>query len=275
MRSKGDYIIFFVLLAGSVVMLLPILYMLGMSFDGKAILNIPFPPSLFPKEPSVMPYIIAFTNVPLFRYLLNSGTVSTGVILVSGISALAAGYSLSKIKFKGSKFVFILALSTMMIPFEMTMIPQYLLFSKLRLTNSYLAFYLPAVNYAFGTFLVKQFMDSLPSSLREAAKIDGASEFIIFLKVYFPLCINIITTLVILIFLGSWNDFLWPLIILNDPIKYTIQIGAAMFTYDQGANLMPAIRMVISLVSVAPILFVFLFLQRYIMESIASSGIKQ
>ncbi|UUZ79717.1 carbohydrate ABC transporter permease [Paenibacillus sp. P26] len=206
---------------------------------------------------------------------MNSAVISAGVIVVSRCSALLSGYALSKIKFRGGSFVLVLALSTMMIPFEMTMIPQYMLFSKLGLIDTYWAFYLPAVNYAFGTFLTKSFVDQLPASLREAAIMDGAGEFTVFSRIYLPLCTPIIATMVILLFLGVWNDLLWPLLALKNSAKYTIQLGLAMFTYNNGVNHLPSIIMAATTVSLVPVIAVYLFLQKYIIESIALTGIKQ
>jgi multiple sugar transport system permease protein len=260
---------------GSLFMIIPFIWMLSTCFDWAARLELAFPPRFWPEEPSLKNFRAAFTNVPMMKYIFNSLVVSGGVIIVSALSALLSGYALSKIRFRGSNLVLILALSTMMIPFEMTMIPQYLLFSKLHLLDSYWAFYLPAVNYAFGTFLAKAFIDQLPSGLREAGIIDGAHEFMVFWKIYFPLCTPIVATMVILLFLGVWNDLLWPLLVLKSASKYTIQLGLAMFTYNSGINRFPSIIMAATTVSLMPVVVVYLFLQRYIIESIALTGIKQ
>ncbi|MGZ9583975.1 carbohydrate ABC transporter permease [Paenibacillus marinisediminis] len=273
--SLNQWILTIVLFLGSFIMIVPFLWMLITSFDWGARLNITFPPRLWPEEPSLRPYQAAFTNIKMMRYIGNSTIVSAGVIVISALSALLSGYALSKLRFKGSNLVLLLALSTMMIPFEMTMIPQYVLFSKLGLVDNYLSFYLPALNYAFGTFLAKAFFDQLPTSLREAALLDGAKEITVFSRVYLPLCTPIIATMIILLFLGVWNDMLWPLLILKSSAKYTIQIGLGMFTYNNGINQQPAIIMAATATSLIPVLVVYLFLQRYIIESIALSGIKQ
>ncbi|MET3544111.1 multiple sugar transport system permease protein [Paenibacillus favisporus] len=270
----SQWILAIVLFLGSFIMIVPFLWMLVTSFDWGARLNITFPPKIWPEEPSIRTYEVAFTNIKMFRYIINSIIVSAGVIVVSSLSALLSGYALSKLRFKGASLVLLLALSTMMIPFEMTMIPQYLLFSKLGLLDNYLAFYLPALNYAFGTFLAKAFFDQLPSSLREAAILDGAGEFTVFGRVYLPLCTPIIATMIILLFLGVWNEMLWPLLVLKNAAKYTIQIGLAMFTYNNGINQQPSIIMAATAVSLIPVVVVYMFLQRYIIESIALSGIK-
>lgn len=272
-KRLGHFLLMTALSVGSVVMIVPFVWMVLTSFDWGARLNIPFPPRLWPKELSVKTYEAAFTNIPMLKYMLNSMIISIGVIVVSLMSALLSGYAISKLKFKGSMIVLVLALSTMMIPFEMTMIPQYLLFAKIKLLDTYWAFYLPALNYAFGTFLAKSFIDQIPSSLREAAIIDGASELKVFFKIFLPLCIPIIATMVILQFLAVWNDLLWPLLALKTPDKYTIQLGLAMFTYNKAQSL-PSIIMAATTVSLIPIITLYLFLQRYILESIALSGVK-
>ena len=270
----SNAVLIIILSLGSLVMIVPFIWMLLTSFDWGARLNIPFPPRFWPKEASIRTYELAFTNIPMLKYIFNSLFVSLGVIIVSLMSAVLSGYAISKLNFRGSAIVLVLALSTMMIPFEMTMIPQYLLFDKLNLLDTYWAFYLPALNYAFGTFLAKSFIDQIPSTLREAAIIDGASELIVFLKIYMPLCLPILATMVILQFLAVWNDLLWPLLALKTPDKYTIQLGLAMFSYNKNVPL-PSVIMAATTVSLLPVIITYLFLQRYIVESIALSGIKQ
>lgn len=275
-RSKviSDWILTSVLLIGSLVMIIPFIWMVFTSFDWAARLKIPFPPRFWPEEFSIRTYQMAFTNIPMLKYMINSLIVSVGVILFSLTSALLSGYAISKLKFKGANIVLLLALSTMMIPFEMTMIPQYLMFAEFKLLDTYWAFFLPALNYAFGTFLAKSFIDQLPGSLREAAIIDGASEFTVFIKIYLPLCIPILATMIILQFLAVWNDLLWPLLALKTPDKYTIQLGLAMFSYNKDLPL-PSVIMAATTVSLIPVIVLYLFLQRFIVESIALSGIKQ
>ncbi|MCJ7841269.1 carbohydrate ABC transporter permease [Lederbergia sp. NSJ-179] len=275
-RTKlvNNIIVSSILLLGSVIMIIPFVWMLLTSFDWGARLNIPYPPRFWPKEFSIKTYQLAFTNMPMIKYMINSLIISIGVIFVSLMSALLSGYAISKLKFKGSMVVLVLALSTMMIPFEMTMIPQYLLFAKINLLDTYWAFFLPALNYAFGTFLAKSFIDQTPSSLREAAIIDGAGEFRVFFKVFLPLCIPIVATMAILQFLAVWNDLLWPLLALKTPDKYTIQLGLATFRHDKTVPL-PSVIMAATTVSLIPVVTLYLFLQRYIVESIALSGVKQ
>mgnify|MGYP001290572437 CR=1 FL=1 len=270
----GNIVLTGILLLGSLIMIITFAWMVLTSFDWQARLNIPFPPRFWPEEFSTQTYKLAFTNIPMFKYIINSLLISIGVIAISLSSALLSGYAISKLKFKGATIVLVLALSTMMIPFEMTMIPQYLLFSELNLLDSYWAFYIPALNFAFGTFLAKAFVDQIPSTLREAGIIDGANEFLVFFKIYLPLCIPILATMVILQFLAVWNDLLWPLLALQTPDKYTIQLGLAMFSYNKELPL-PSVIMAATTVSLLPVIITYLFLQKYIVESIALSGIKQ
>lgn len=275
-----NVIILVLLGIGGILMVIPFLWMLTISFDLDAVATVPFPPSLIPREFTLQNYLGAIKTLHLGRLYINTFMVTVGVIVVSLVSAFMSGYAISKLKFRGWKIVLLICLATMMVPLESTLIPLFLLFQKMGLTNSYMAFYLPAASYAFGTFLVKQYMDTLPDSLREAAIIDGAGEYRIFWSIYLPLSGTLIATLVILQFLANWNNLLWPLIVLNDPTKYTMQIGLAMFKSSVGevgvsGNPFPAVTMAGTVLSVVPVLIVYLFLQRYIVQSVALSGIKQ
>jgi len=279
-RNKliSDIIIIIVLAIGSLAMIIPFWWMVSTAFDEAAMFELVIPPVFWPQEFTTRAFYMAFNNVPMMRYMFNTFIVAAGNITVSILSAIMAGYALSKIRFKGSTVVLMIALSTIMIPAPVMMVPRFFLFHRLGLVDSYFAFWLPAAAYAFGTFFVKQYMDSIPDSLRESARIDGAGELRIALQIYMPLCGALIATLVILIFLGTWNDFMWPMIILTSPSRYTIQLGIAMFAMADGAmqnaNL-PAIRLAVTTVSIIPILILYLCLQRYIVESIALSGVKQ
>jgi len=273
-----DIIIIIILGIGSLSMIIPFWWMISTALDETAMFELVIPPVFWPQEFTTRAFYMAFNNVPMMRYMLNTLIVAGGNMLVSILSAVMAGYALSKIRFKGSTVVLIIALSTMMIPLPVMMVPRFFLFHRFGLVDSYLAFWLPAAAYAFGTFFVKQYMDSIPDSLRESARIDGAGELRIALQIYMPLCGALIATLVVLIFLGTWNDFMWPMIILTSPSRYTLQLGIAMFAMSDGgmqATTLPAIRLAVTAVSIIPVLVMYLGLQRYIVESIALSGVKQ
>lgn len=265
------------LLVIGVLMLMPFLFMISISFDMDAKLTVPFPPHLIPKNFGWDSYRIAIQGIDMFRLYANTIMVSAGVIVFSVISSLMAGYALSKINLKGGRMILLLALATMMIPAESTIIPVFLLFKQLGLLNSYWAFYLQALSFPFGAFLMKQYIDGLPGELRESALIDGAGEFKVLLRIYMPLCAGMIATITVLQFLTNWNNFLWPLILLTDPLKYTIQIGIANFNVSAGngdSMALPSVNMAATVLSLGPVLIVYLFFQRYIVESIANTGIK-
>src|SRR6185437_5895102 len=148
---------------------------------------------------------------------------------------------------------------------------------KMGLLNNYWAFYLQALSYPFGAFLMKQFFDGLPGDLRESAILDGAGEFRVLWSIYIPLSKGIMATIIVLLFLAHWNSFLWPLILLTDPAKYTIQIGIANFNASMGGGTsvaLPSVNMAAAVLSLVPVLIVYLFFQKYIVESIANTGIK-
>lgn len=271
----GQWCVMVLLSIGAGIMLVPFLWMVSTSLDGQAMTQVPFPPRLIPEEPTWKSYVIPFANVPLARNFLNSFLIALCEVSVSVLSALMAGYAFSLLRFRGAKGLFLFALGTLMIPPEVAMIPSFLLLNEWGMTNSLWAFLLPSLAAVIGTFLVKQYMDSLPTELRDAAKVDGASEWAIFWRIYVPLSGPVIATLVILQFLWSWNDVLWPLLMLSNPDLYTVQIGVAMFVHDSGQRILPAIHMAVAVLSLLPVLVLYLLLQRYVVQSIAYSGIKQ
>lgn len=280
-QRRFNLIVHIVLSLAAILFVLPFIWMIVISFDGSAAINIPFPPTLYPKQPTLLNYAQAVDRLKVWKLYLNTFAVVIGVVLISVVTSTLTGYALEKIRFKGSKAVLLLCLATMMIPFEATMIPLFMMFKSFGMINSYLAFFLPAFSYPFGVFLTKQQMQSIPDSLREAAIIDGASELNIFVRIFMPLSTTTIATLVILQFLNQWNNLLWPLVILNNPEKYTIQIGLALFKNllsvgDQGASASyPGITMAGTVLSILPVLVVYLYLQKYIVQSVATAGMKQ
>ena len=273
----GNQTFLIVILAlGTLTMIIPFWWMISTAFDGAVTIDdVPFPPRFYPLEPSLKNFKVAFTNVPMVKYIGNSLLVAAGNMIVSISSAIMCGYSLSKIPFKGKSFILLLCLSTMMVPGEVTMVSKFFLFQKFGLVNSYWAFWLEAMAYVFGTFYTKTYMDSIPGSLRESALMDGASELRVAFQIYMPLCGALVATLAILIFQGSWNNFMWPMIILTSAKKYTLQVGVALFATNGGLSTQPGVRMASTCISILPILTLYIFLQRYIVESIALSGVKQ
>ncbi|QTN01413.1 ABC transporter permease subunit [Sediminibacillus dalangtanensis] len=264
---------FIVLLFFGLLLMAPFIWMVSVGFDRTANISMPFPPRLIPEEPSGFNYGIVFENGRLIQSYINSAIVTVSSVLLGVSASLFAGYAFSKGRFKGKKLLFILVLCTLMIPMEPRLIPLYKLFNSVDLLNTFWPLILPTVINGMLIFLCKQFFDQLPDTLREAAQIDGAGEFKIFFRVYLPLAGPIAATMVILAFIWSWNDFMWPLVVLNNQELHTVPLYLASFSLENGTSL-GGLTMALATVSILPIIILYLFLQRYIIQSIALSGVK-
>lgn len=264
------YIVLFVF---GIVLMAPFVWMISVGFDRTANIVMPFPPRLIPEAVSSFNYGIVFENGRLIQAYLNSAIVTVSSVFLSVSASLLAGYAFSKGKFKGKRVLFVIVLCTLMIPMEPRLIPLYTFFNQLGLLNTFWPLILPSVISGMLIFLCKQFFDQLPDTLREAAQIDGAGEFKIFFRVYLPLAGPIAATMVILSFIWSWNDFMWPLVVINDLNLQTIPLYLASFSLENGSSL-GGLTMALATVSVLPIVIVYLFLQKYIIQSIALSGVK-
>ncbi|PAD26817.1 sugar ABC transporter permease [Niallia circulans] len=264
------YIVLFVF---GIVLMAPFVWMISVGFDRTANIVMPFPPRLIPEAISSFNYGIVFENGRLIQAYVNSAIVTVSSVFLSVSASLLAGYAFSKGKFKGKRVLFIIVLCTLMIPMEPRLIPLYTFFNQLGLLNTFWPLILPSVISGMLIFLCKQFFDQLPDTLREAAQIDGAGEFKIFFRVYLPLAGPIAATMVILSFIWSWNDFMWPLVVINDLNLQTIPLYLASFSLENGSSL-GGLTMALATVSVLPIVIVYLFLQKYIIQSIALSGVK-
>lgn len=273
-KRISDTIISICLLVLGFLMVAPFFYMISVSLERTANIVPPFPPTLIPENPSMFNYKIATENGNLILAYKNSIIVSVLGVLLSITSSLLAGYAFSKGKFKGKKALLLIVLATMMIPFQTRLIPMHQMFYNFGLTNTYWAVILPRILYGFGVLLCKQYFDQLPDSLREAAQIDGGTEFSIFRKVYLPLTGPITATLVILSFMECWNDFLWPLIVLTSNKLHTVPIYLSSFATQDSGEYLAGLTMATATLSIIPIVIVFLFFQKYIIESIALSGLK-
>ena len=262
-----------VLAVVGIILVTPFVWMIGVSLERYANIQPPFPPRLIPDMPSLFNYKIVLENGTLLKAYLSSAIVALGTVSVGLASSLMAGYAFSKGKFRGRSILFLVVLATMMIPFEARLIPMFLMFNKVGMTNTYWPLILPHLLYGFGIILSKQYFDTLPESLREAAKIDGAGEFFIFRRVFVPLAGPMIASAVVLLFMGSWNDFLWPLIVLSSQNLQTVPIYLSKFSLEDGTRL-AGLSMSLAAAAVVPVITVFLIFQRYIIQSVALSGIK-
>ncbi|KSU80369.1 multiple sugar transport system permease protein [Fictibacillus enclensis] len=264
---------FVILLVFGLLLITPFVWMVSVGFDRTANVTMPFPPKLVPKHPSSFNFGIVFENGSLIKAYLNSAIVTVSSVLIGVSASLLAGYAFSKGRFKGKKVLFVVVLCTLMIPMEPRLIPLYKLFNSVHLLNTFWPLVLPSLISGMLIFLCKQFFDQLPDTLREASQIDGAGEFTTFFRIYLPLAGPIVATMIILAFIWSWNDFMWPLVVLNDKELQTVPLYLASFSLENGTRL-GGLTMALATMSVLPIVILYLFLQKYIIQSIALSGVK-
>jgi multiple sugar transport system permease protein len=269
---SGNWWIFVVFSIGLVLVAGPFVWMVLSSFKNAQELHA-FPPTLFPAQPTLENYttLLAKLNFPLFFF--NSLLVAAFVVGANLLFCSMLGYALAKLNFTGRNKVFLLVMATLMVPSTVTLVPLFVLMSALGLVNTYAALILPFAAGPFGVFLMRQFMLGLPDELLEAARIDGASEYRIFFQVVLPISFAPLATLGILTFLASWNNFLWPLVVSSSERMYTLPVAVATFAIGQNATDY-GLLMAGSTILVAPVLVVFLALQRYFQPGIAMTGLK-
>ncbi|MFZ5924422.1 MAG: carbohydrate ABC transporter permease [Bacillota bacterium] len=260
-----------ILLAGAVWTLLPLAWMVSASFKPLSeVMRIP--PTWIPVHPTLDNFRQVFVQFPFGRYLLNSVIVATAVIGSVLLTSALAGYSLAKFDIPGRTFIFFLILSSLMVPFQTRMIPLYKTTVALRLVDTRLGVMFPWLVDAFGIFLMRQFIATIPTELIEAARIDGASEPFIFLRVILPLSKQALSALAIFTLTANWEEFLWPLIVSTSDASRTLPVGLQSFAEQYGTNI--HWQMAGSVIAVAPLLVVFLVLQRQFVEGIAMTGLK-
>lgn len=260
-----------ILTIGAVAMVFPFVWMTLSAFKQPNEI-ITYPPTLFPANPSLDLLKRIWTEIDFQRYFANSLFVTSIVTSVQLLTSAFVGYVLAKYEFWGRDLVFIGIVATMMIPWPVLLIPQYLIVLKLGLMNTYGALILPATFSSFGIFLMRQYMHSIPDELIDAARIDGASEPNIFARIILPMCGPALAALGIFVFMGSWDSFIWPLVVLNSESMYTLPLGLATFSNRYWTD--HAAVNAGAFISVIPVLIVFLVLQRRFIEGIALTGMK-
>ncbi|GGF34255.1 sugar ABC transporter permease [Halobacillus andaensis] len=258
------------LIIGGIIVSIPFLWMISSSFKPESeVLNIP--PTIIPENFTLENYVNLFESLNFAVYLRN-----TLIIVVFSFVGLLfnamAGYGFAKFDFRGKEKVFYFVLATMMIPGQVTMIPVYLLLNEMGLTNTMAGIVLPGLAVAFSIFLFRQFMTTIPTDLIEAARLDGAGEFYIFFRLIMPVAKPIFAVQGILTFIAAWNSFLWPLIIANDEGLYTLSVGLSLLQGQYANNF--ALQMAGAAFMVVPIIIIFSFFQKYIVEGFTMSGIK-
>jgi len=271
-RMAGIAVGLLILLAGAVWMLLPLVWMLSASLMPLSEV-IKVPPVWFaPAKYSFENYAEVWGRIGFSRFFFNSAFVALTITVMQLLTSSMAGFAFARYDFPGRTVIFIMILSTMMIPFQVIMIPLFIMMARLHMVNSYWGMIVPAIVTPFGIFMMRQFMLGIPSALLDAARMDGAPEPYIYGRIVLPLCKPAIAALTIFSFLGSWDNFLWPLIVINSKQLWTLPIAMSRFTEQYISQ--THLQMAGASVMFVPVLIVFLLMQRNFIEGIAMTGIK-
>ena len=270
--SRSRSLTYVVLVLAVLVTLMPFIWMLLGSFktQGEILRD---PSGFLPADPTMGNYSTWFRDLNIGRFFANSLIVAVFTVLGNLLFCSMVGYALAKLDFPGKRFLFLLVMLTLMVPGVVTFVPLFVMVSKLGLVNTYPALFLPFLASPLGVFLMRQFISGIPDSLIEAARIDGAGEIRIFARVVMPLCGPPLATLSILTFLGSWNNFLWPLVVAQSEEKYTLPVALAIYSRGENSSNY-GLLMAGSVAIIIPVLAVFLILQRHFVQGIAMTGIK-
>jgi multiple sugar transport system permease protein len=255
----------------AVVMVIPLVWMLVTSLQTLEETR-HYPPTLMPTSLELHNYTDVLQQAPFARWFVNTLVVTVVVVLGNLLFCSLAGYAFARIRFVGREFVFVLILATLMVPFQVVIIPTFLIVKTFGLIDTLGALILPNLASAFGIFMLRQFFRTLPIELEEAARIDGASRLGILLKIVLPLSGPALATLAVIMFMWTWNDFLWPLITIYSPNNMTLQLGLATFqgAHQTNTNLL----MAANVMSMLPVLLLFFLAQRYFVRGIATTGLK-
>jgi multiple sugar transport system permease protein len=264
--------VYVLLIGGAALTLLPLLWMVSASLmpTGEATT---LPPRLLPSVVTFEHYRALFSRLDLARYFLNSVLLASAVTLIALFFNSMAGYAFAKFHFGGRDRIFRILLGALVIPAQVAMLPLFLMLKEMGVINTYWAVIIPGLASIFGIFLIRQYAISIPDSLLDAARIDGAGEFRIFRSLVLFVCAPILVTLAVFTFMGTWNDFMWPLIVLTDNNMYTLPVALANLAGEhvQDTELM----MAGAVLTVLPVMLVFVFLQRYYIAGILAGGVKE
>lgn len=265
----GEVVAYILLSLGALVMIFPFLWMLATSLKlPQDIYNL----SLLPPQPTLSNYSHVLDKTPYLRWFGNSLLIATVTTLSVLFFDSLAGYTLAKFEFPGRQVIFVLILSTLMVPTELLVIPWYVMSVNFHWADSYWGIMFPGIMSAFGVFLMRQFFQSVPNELLDAARIDGVSEFGLYWRIALPLVKPALAALAIFTFLGNWNAYLWPLIVIQSPKMQTLPVGVALFSSEAGSQyhyIMAAASM-----ATVPVLIIFAVFQRQIIRGIALTGLK-
>jgi len=259
------------LAAAAALTLFPLVWMVGVSLmpSGEAM---SLPPRLLPSAPTLEHYRTLLERLDLVRYLASSATVALGATLFSVTFNSMAGYALAKLRFAGHRPLERVLLAALVVPGQIGMLPLFLMLREMGLVNTYWGVLVPSMAGIFGIFLVRQYASTIPDALLDAARVDGAGELRVFWSIALPLCRPILVTLAVATFMGAWNDFLWPLIVLTDDRLYTLPVALAGLFGEHVQD--PELMMAGAVVTVLPVMLVFLALQRYYIAGMTSGSLK-
>ncbi|MCX6151200.1 MAG: carbohydrate ABC transporter permease [Ignavibacteriales bacterium] len=271
MNKTNKIILYLFLIITGILTLAPFMWMLSASFMADGHANV-YPPRFIPDVFTWIQYKILFSRLDILQNLINSLFLSIIVTLISLFLNSMAGYAFAKYRFKGKDKLFSILLSSMIIPSQVTMLPLFLMLKYMGFINTYMAIIIPGLANIFGIFLIRQYAISVPDSLIEAARIDGATDFQIYRVVILPLLKPILVTLALFTFMGTWNDFLWPLIALTDNSMYTLPVALANLMGEHTKD--PELMMAGSVITILPILIVFLVLQKSYIKGIMMGSVK-
>ncbi|MFD0717195.1 carbohydrate ABC transporter permease [Paenibacillus sp. GCM10027626] len=269
--SVFEAVIIAVLTICAVIMLMPYLWMVLASFKSNLEI-ISSTTTFWPQNPTLDGYKAVFEEAPFFTWLLNSAVTSVLITAATLFTSALAGYVFAKFTFPGKRLLFVLVLATMMIPFQVVMIPTYLIVSEMGLINNLAAIILPNLISSYGVFLAKQFIEDIPKDLLEAARIDGAGELRIMWGVVAPLILPMLSALGIFTFMAAWNSYLWPLIVLNDMDRMTVPMALVFFNgaHQVNYNVVMSAAVLITL----PVIVVFLIFQKQFIKGLTMTGMK-
>ncbi|WP_041966499.1 carbohydrate ABC transporter permease [Mesobacillus selenatarsenatis] len=265
-----QWVVGIILTIGGLLVAVPFIWMILSSFKPESEV-MQLTPTLFPEQWTIENFKNLFVNMNFGLYLKNTIIVVLWSFVGLFLNAMA-GYAFAKFEFKGRNQLFFMVLATMMIPGQVTMIPVYLILNQMQLTNTMAGIVLPGLVGAFGIFLFRQFMTTIPDELLEAARLDGASELRVFWQIVLPMTKPILAVQGILTFIAGWNSFLWPLIIANDESLYTLSVGLQLLKGQYGGNF--ALQMAGSTFMVVPIVIIFIIFQKHIIDGYTISGMK-
>ncbi len=264
-------ILYIVLIALALVMLVPFAWMPSASFKLDKDVFV-FPIQWIPANPRWQNYVDIWNKIPLSKFVLNTAKLTVIVTFLQLLTSSFAAYAFAKLDFKGKDLLFLAYIATIAVPWQVYMVPQFMMMRSMGLADTHLAIICLQAFSAFGVFMMKQFYEGIPTELCEAARIDGMNEYQIWYKIMLPLSKPSLSTLTIFTFVNTWNDFLGPLIYLTTESKKTLQLGLRMFISQFGSEY--GLIMAASVLSLIPVLVVFLSLQKYFVEGVAASGVK-